>query len=177
MKGAGNPTAAAVVELNVGGALFTTTRSTLAADPDSMLARLVNGNLSSARDAQGRLFIDRDGSNFNIILQYLRNRGRFSLPTCLSQEAVEALQQEADFYQLPELQAILASAGAVVQRGLNPPREYAVLKTFMCLKRGKLIQDEALAAAARAGWQIEKTNFIQEMMTGREFVFVLGREL
>ncbi|KAG5190777.1 BTB/POZ protein [Tribonema minus] len=92
MAGAGSCTAA-VVELNVGGALFTTTRSTLAADPDSMLARLVNGNLSSARDAQRRLFIDRDGSNFNIILQYLRNRGRFSLPTCLSQEAVEALQQ------------------------------------------------------------------------------------
>ena len=44
-----------VLDLNVGGSLFTTTRSTLTRDPDSMLARMFGGSLMPAlKDGAGR---------------------------------------------------------------------------------------------------------------------------
>lgn len=43
-----------VLELNVGGSLFTTSRTTLTRDPNSMLARMFEGGLEPAT---------RDGAN------------------------------------------------------------------------------------------------------------------
>ena len=44
-----------VVELNVGGTIYATTRSTLCKDPDSMLARMFEGDLQPSHlDSQGR---------------------------------------------------------------------------------------------------------------------------
>ncbi|XP_058169269.1 BTB/POZ domain-containing protein KCTD5-like [Anopheles ziemanni] len=51
------------VTLNVGGVIFTTTRSTLTSrEPNSMLARMFNTNqpIKSDRDAQGAYLIDRN---------------------------------------------------------------------------------------------------------------------
>ena len=44
-----------VVELNVGGTIFTTTKTTLNRDPNSMLARMFDGDLPPCQqDQQGR---------------------------------------------------------------------------------------------------------------------------
>ena len=44
-----------VVELNVGGTTYATTRSTLCKHPDSMLARMFEGDLQPSHlDSQGR---------------------------------------------------------------------------------------------------------------------------
>lgn len=43
-----------VIELNVGGTIFASSRGTLTRISDSMLARLVDGDIPSARDSQGR---------------------------------------------------------------------------------------------------------------------------
>ncbi len=69
---AGSP---AVVTLNVGGQLFTTRRSTLAAVEGSFLAALLSERFRADRDAQGNLFIDRDPAFFAHILAWLVRDG------------------------------------------------------------------------------------------------------
>lgn len=62
-----------VVQLNVGGHLYATTLSTLRKHPDSKLAEIFSGPPKLRADAQGRYFIDRDGSHFGAILEFLRS--------------------------------------------------------------------------------------------------------
>ncbi|XP_047450443.1 BTB/POZ domain-containing protein KCTD14 isoform X2 [Mugil cephalus] len=62
-----------VVQLNVGGHLFSTTLSTLRKHPDSKLAEMFSGPPKLLTDAQGRCFIDRDGSHFGPVLDFLRS--------------------------------------------------------------------------------------------------------
>lgn len=62
------------MQLNVGGHLFTTSLSSIRKHPESTLAQMVGRH----RDAQGRCFIDRDGSHFGAVLQFLRAE---TLPT------------------------------------------------------------------------------------------------
>ncbi len=60
-----------VVELNVGGRIFFTTRSTLCKHSSSMLAATFSGDMQPAQqDKQGRFFIDRNGDHFAIIMAY-----------------------------------------------------------------------------------------------------------
>ena len=55
-----------VLELNVGGRVFTTARATLSAQPGSMLEALVSGRHARPclTDAAGRPFLERDGELF-----------------------------------------------------------------------------------------------------------------
>ena len=48
-----------IIKLNVGGVLFSTSRSTLQKDPDSMLAAMFSGRFKPMQDADGCFFIDR----------------------------------------------------------------------------------------------------------------------
>lgn len=67
-----------VVQLNVGGHLFSTSLSTLRKHPDSKLAEMFTGQPKLRTDTQGRCFIDRDGSHFGAVLDFLRTE---QLPT------------------------------------------------------------------------------------------------
>ncbi len=60
-----------VVKLNVGGTLYTTSLSTLtAAEPESMLARMVDQPKERQLIAEGKeIFIDRNGKLFEYILE------------------------------------------------------------------------------------------------------------
>lgn len=64
-----------VVQLNVGGHLYTTSVSTLRKFPDSKLAELFSQphQPKLPMDREGRFFIDRDGSRFRSILEFLRS--------------------------------------------------------------------------------------------------------
>jgi hypothetical protein len=62
-----------LVSLNVGGAKFTTTLSTLTKTPNSMLAAMFSGRFAVTTDEKNRFFIDRDGKHFGTILNYLRD--------------------------------------------------------------------------------------------------------
>ncbi len=87
-----------VVELNVGGRAFTTTRSTLCKHGDSMLAAMFCGDLEPGQtDVQGRFFIDRNGDLFAVIISYLRGE-LLQLPAFGIQR--QALAAEAHFYQV-----------------------------------------------------------------------------
>ena len=83
-----------VLELNVGGSYFTTTRSTLCKEPASTLARMFAGDLAPSQvDKQGRYFIDRSGDTFGAVLAYLRGE---ELHRFCARDAV----QEAQYYQV-----------------------------------------------------------------------------
>lgn len=63
-----------VIQLNVGGKLFTTTRATLCTVQDSPLAAMVL-RWELPKDQDGVLFLDRDPAAFEVILHCLRNPG------------------------------------------------------------------------------------------------------
>ena len=63
-----------IIHLNVGGQRFSTSRQTLIWIPDSFFTAMLNGLISTNRDEQGYIFIDRDPKLFSIILQYLRTK-------------------------------------------------------------------------------------------------------
>ena len=85
------------VKLNVGGSKFETTLSTLTRHPDSMLAVMFSGRHEVPQDDDGYVFIDRDGTHFRIILNFLRT-GALDVPT--SQKAASELTRELQYYQL-----------------------------------------------------------------------------
>ena len=86
-----------MVELNVGGTSFETSRATLAQQPDSYLAGLVSGrHVELNRDKNGRIFIDRDGDQFKSILNFLRNPTKPPNPRDSTDS--ELLANESNFY-------------------------------------------------------------------------------
>ncbi|NP_001290905.1 BTB/POZ domain-containing protein KCTD14 [Esox lucius] len=87
-----------VVQLNIGGHVFTTSLSTLRKYPDSLLASMFNSGQQTKlpTDAKGRYFIDRNGTHFGAILQFLRTQ---RLPT----ENILEVYQEALHYDIKSL--------------------------------------------------------------------------
>ena len=59
--------------LNVGGHRFETSRRTLTSIPDTYLSSLFSGRFELATDADGAYFIERDGSHFRHVLNFLRD--------------------------------------------------------------------------------------------------------
>ncbi|KAJ3590084.1 hypothetical protein NHX12_008039 [Muraenolepis orangiensis] len=86
-----------VVQLNVGGHLFCTFLSTLRRHPDSRLAELFSGHKPRlGTDPEGRFFIDRDGTHFSAVLDFLRSD---RLPT----ENIKEVLREALHYDIKPL--------------------------------------------------------------------------
>ncbi|GBG34330.1 BTB/POZ domain-containing protein KCTD12 [Hondaea fermentalgiana] len=93
-----------VVELNVGGHVFMTTRGTLLSAEGSRLEQLFADHESESRvgrDAEGRFFFDRDGSQFAVILNYLRD-GDADFPEAGSPEWT-TLRREVDYFGIFKL--------------------------------------------------------------------------
>ncbi len=107
-----------VVELDVGGARFKTSISTLTST-ESMLSAMFSGRFELHRQADGSVFIDRDGRLFVHVLNWLRDR---SLPAAssLSRDERAALRTEANFYHLPELVTALDECDAAADATVSP---------------------------------------------------------
>ena len=110
------------VNLNVGGQHFTTIVQTLTKDPDSMLGAMFSGRFPMKPSEDGTFFIDRDGTYFRYILNYLRD-GSY-----LYQKGPPfQIEAEAEFYQiqgiLEELEKPRPSKGA--DRGVNATKPFA----------------------------------------------------
>ena len=89
--------APSTVKLNVGGHYFTISLQTLTKDPNSMLAAMFSGKFEMKPSEDGAFFIDRDGTHFRFILNYLRT-GKLTLPD--GETSLKEFAEEADFYQI-----------------------------------------------------------------------------
>jgi len=90
-----------IVKLNVGGTLFMTSLSTLVGNgSDHMLAAMFSGRHELKKQEDGSYFIDRDGTHFRYILNYLRG-GSKTLPD--DKKVISELMEECEFYQLEGL--------------------------------------------------------------------------
>jgi len=63
-----------VVHLNIGGHYYSTSKAVITSRPDSLLAVMFSKNWEGSllRDGDGRVFIDRDGKPFRLVLRFLR---------------------------------------------------------------------------------------------------------
>ncbi|XP_071886069.1 LOW QUALITY PROTEIN: SH3KBP1-binding protein 1 [Anas platyrhynchos] len=118
------PGGAEVVELNVGGRRFSTSRQTLTWIPDSFFSSLLSGRISTLRDETGAIFIDRDPTVFAPILNFLRTKELDPRGV-----ATPLLLHEAQFYGITPLVRRLqlreeldrSSCGSVLFNGYLPP--------------------------------------------------------
>ncbi|XP_064032300.1 potassium channel regulatory protein [Pogoniulus pusillus] len=93
-----------MVVLSVGGVRFVTLASTLLRFPESRLAQMLNNDDQEFKLVNGEFFVDRDGTLFSYILDFLRTL-QISLPTDFSD--YQRLQREAEFYRLYPLANLL----------------------------------------------------------------------
>ncbi|KAF7492056.1 BTB/POZ domain-containing protein KCTD8 [Sarcoptes scabiei] len=105
-----------MIQLNVGGQKYVTELKTLMFDPNSRLAKwfqpLENNpvrydKLELLKDDKGRFIIDRDGSLFRYVLNYLRSEGAINLPEHFTEHRL--LRIEAEFFGLDALAKALIS--------------------------------------------------------------------
>ncbi|XP_037728860.1 BTB/POZ domain-containing protein KCTD3 [Drosophila subpulchrella] len=98
-----HPASSDLVNLNVGGQRFSTSRQTLTWIPDTFFTALLSGRISSLRDEHNAIFIDRDPTLFSIILNYLRTKD-IDIKNC----EIRALRHEAEYYGITPLTKRLA---------------------------------------------------------------------
>jgi hypothetical protein len=89
------------IKLDVGGRNYSSTFQTLTSVPDSLLAKIVRGEVPSERTPDGRIFIDRDGRHFRHILNFLRNPHNFKI-RIKDKNLLEEVKKEAQFYGVEE---------------------------------------------------------------------------
>eukprot|EP01062_Namystynia_karyoxenos_P062240 TRINITY_DN55153_c0_g1_i1.p1 TRINITY_DN55153_c0_g1~~TRINITY_DN55153_c0_g1_i1.p1 ORF type:complete len:468 (+),score=161.60 TRINITY_DN55153_c0_g1_i1:81-1484(+) len=105
------------VVLNIGGTVFETSRETLTCEEGSMLEAMFSGRFHVEREDSGACFIDRDGTSFELVLSYLRERRDGVCPKELSMDPAKAerVLREANFYGLEGLERlVIASISLVV---------------------------------------------------------------
>ncbi|XP_038865263.1 BTB/POZ domain-containing protein KCTD3-like [Salvelinus namaycush] len=113
-----------IIQLNVGGTRFSTSRQTLMWIPDSFFSSLLSGRISSLLDETGAIFIDRDPTAFAPILNFLRTK-----ELDLRGVNMNILRHEAEFYGItPLVRRLLlceeierSSCGSVLFHGYLPP--------------------------------------------------------
>jgi len=92
-----------LIKLNVGGKRYVTTESTLISKGDNfftaMLEKIKEGTMNCIIDEEGYIFIDRNGSAFESVLEYLRT-GALFLPPGITKEQVAI---EFDFYSIQRI--------------------------------------------------------------------------
>ncbi|KAL8559467.1 hypothetical protein ACOMHN_037131 [Nucella lapillus] len=88
------------IKLDVGGHVFTTSQLTLTREADSMLAAMFSGRHGLKKEEDGTIFIDRDGTHFRYILNYLRDGGLSTDALPRNKQTLRELRNEAVYFQL-----------------------------------------------------------------------------
>lgn len=100
----------ATIQVDVGGKPFRTLAQTLCRFRDSTLAQLVIAKPAN-KDHPGTVFIDRDGENFQFILNYLRSGDEdqliCSVARFTSSDKIYDILEEAKYYNLRHLVKVL----------------------------------------------------------------------
>lgn len=138
------------IRLNVGGRLFTTTRTTLCRDTRSFLYRLCRDDpqLDVDTDESGAYLIDRDPSYFGPVLNYLRH-GKLVLDKNLTEEG---LLEEAEFYNIADLVTLVRDKMA--DRNLHKTQVHVskVFRVLQCSEE-ELTQ---MVSTMSDGWNFEQ---------------------
>lgn len=90
------------VLLDIGGCKFTTSSQTLLNVPGTYFTKLIDPQFDKRSHEFDPIIIDRDGSNFGIILEYLRDPIKFDVKE-LSADARKSIKRDVDFYNLTDL--------------------------------------------------------------------------
>ncbi|EGD75412.1 hypothetical protein PTSG_06488 [Salpingoeca rosetta] len=89
------------VKLDIGGTVFATSKQTLTKFAKSFFAGMFSGRHELQPEDDGSFFVDRDPFVFRHVLNFMR--GQPPKLDRLSKAELEALREDAEFYQLPEL--------------------------------------------------------------------------
>ena len=106
--------------LDVGGTRYSTSCSTLTKYPESVLGVMFSGrhDLDAMKCSDGSFFIDRDGTYFRHILNYLRDGKKAIHFFPNSSETLHEIFHEATFYQLEGLVTALREFNTVCQNDI-----------------------------------------------------------
>ena len=109
------------IMLDVGGTRYSTSRSTLTKYPESMLGVMFSGrhDLETMKCSDGSFFIDRDGTHFRHILNYLRDEEEGIRRFPRSPEVLQEILHEAKYYQLDGLVTVLTHSVSVSQKDVQ----------------------------------------------------------
>lgn len=88
---------------NVGGKTYCTTKTTLTNQGENFFSSLLSDRIPSLKDKDNNYFIDRNGTLFEFVLDFLRT-GDLDLPEHISKHA---LLKEARFYLIDPLIKLL----------------------------------------------------------------------
>ncbi|EGG19893.1 hypothetical protein DFA_06997 [Cavenderia fasciculata] len=88
------------ITLNIGGTIFQTSKATLTRIKGTYFDIMLSGeaNIKPMTGAPNTFFIDRDGSNFKYILNYLRDGDINVIPKC--EEVKSEVEREMKFYKI-----------------------------------------------------------------------------
>lgn len=98
-----------IIKLNVGGEKFITSKNMFENCylEQNFLTAMFSGVWLANKDGDDNYFIDRDGSNFGYILNYIRDRQYESVIKTLDIKTKKSLLVEANYYRITELIKIL----------------------------------------------------------------------
>jgi len=91
-----------IVNLNVGGVRVTTSLTTLNRFPDSMIGCMFSGRHTLPQGEDGYFFIDRDGTHFRHVLNFLRSPEGYKV-SGLTDAEKEELRRECEYYGIDQL--------------------------------------------------------------------------
>ncbi|OTF74300.1 hypothetical protein BLA29_003742, partial [Euroglyphus maynei] len=166
-----------IINLNVGGRKFTTSKNTLCSISDTFFTAMLMGGIPSYRDDSGAIFIDRDPDLFSIILNYLRTNKLHNV----NEHNIDSLMDEAKFYSITplvkklELRGNLLSTPTCVKQMIPFDRGLAVV--FNHLIKFYFFSDNN-------GWkcgfdfeyhsgEIELVDFVLESSSVRQFLIAI----
>ncbi|KAF2071296.1 hypothetical protein CYY_007385 [Polysphondylium violaceum] len=86
------------ITLNIGGFKHQTTKATLTKIPNSFFDLMLSGeiDIKPMTNKPNTYFIDRDGTHFNYILNYLRDEGDIQIP----EDIRHCIRKEMEFYRI-----------------------------------------------------------------------------
>ncbi|CAF4702406.1 unnamed protein product [Rotaria sp. Silwood1] len=163
-----------IINLNVGGQRFSTSRQTLTWISDSFFTAMLGGLISTNRDEQGYIFIDRDPKLFSIILNYLRTK-ELDINGC----DLHMLKHECEFYGVQPLIRRLqlcedlehSQCGDVLFNGyINPPHSTNTQISYestQLLPAQPIVYQPALSqptSSVRPGTALRLNNIMQQTL-------------
>ena len=132
-----------IVQLNVGGTIFLTSKDTLLSEPCTYFSAMLSQNFRVDVDANGKscYFIDRDPTHFRHILNYLRGCGSSGTKVYTEhQEILAEILEEAEFYQIQGLSAFLKKEiEKITERNMTAPSDEKEYKFFTDVPQNRVM--------------------------------------